>query len=213
MKIRVSNHRDIIGQKFNHLKVLAEIRMKKWKLHVKCICDCGKETVASKQDVISGHTKSCGCYHRENIKKGLSLKHGMTGTRTYNSYNSMRQRCSNPNFKDYHLYGGKGIKVCKRWLDDFENFLSDMGERPEGKTLDRKSSDGNYEPENCRWATAIEQANNTSRNNIIEFYGTRKTLAEWSRVVNVPATTLRVRLSRYGWSTQRTLTTPVRRAT
>lgn len=212
MKKRAVNYRDVVGQKFNHLRVLMEIRKEKWKIHVKCVCDCGKETVVLKQYVTSGHTKSCGCYHQEKMKKGLRLKHGMTGTYIYNSYNSMLQRCNNPNFKEYYLYGGKGVKVCGRWLEGFENFFADMGGRPEGKTLDRRNSNGNYEPSNCRWATPTEQANNTSRNHVIKFYGLKKTLTQWSRMINIPQPTLRRRLNNYRWSIQRALTTPVRRA-
>ncbi len=142
----------------------------------------------------------------ENQKKGgdASRTHGMHGTRTYRSWASMIQRCTNKNNQRWASYGGAGIKVCERW-NSFENFLADMGERPEGKTLDRyPDRHGNYEPENCRWATATEQQNNMRSNHIIVHDGRSATITEWANLLDIGVTTLITRLSR-GWPLERVL--------
>ena len=119
------------------------------------ICDCGNIKVIRMDNVKNGGTKSCGC-SKKNNKNGLM--HGMFGTPIYYSWTSMKQRCLNSNHQAYKHYGGRGIKICKRWINSFENFFADMGERPKGKTLDRfPNNDGNYEPKNCRWATPKQQ--------------------------------------------------------
>lgn len=126
-------------------------------------CDCGSETVVATGDLRSGHTRSCGCLRNDTRReqgKMLNRKHGHYQSPTYSSWGHMKQRCLNRKNKKFHLYGGRGITVCDRW-QSFENFLADMGERPADKTLDRyPDRNGNYEPANCRWATAKEQSEN-----------------------------------------------------
>lgn len=133
-----------------------------------CLCECGASAKVRAYDLAAGRQKSCGCYKRSysaHLSERLRLRHGYgrhTGgkrTPTYNSWNSMKQRCGNPKNSDYQIYGGRGIRVCLEW-ESFEAFLSDMGERPEGKTLDRIDPDGNYCPGNCRWSTPLEQRHN-----------------------------------------------------
>lgn len=127
-----------------------------------CMCDCGVVDLVFTQSINNGRSKSCGCKQYNN-----HITHGYNGTRTYKSYHSMKERCLNPNHHAYNNYGGRGIKICDRWLLSFENFLEDMGERPIERTLDRVNNDGDYMKDNCRWATNIEQANNRRKRAIV----------------------------------------------
>lgn len=156
---------DITGQRFSRLIVLGIAgRVKNGRVVWSCRCDCGNEITAYGYNLSSGNTNSCGCYHRE-IDRAFHLTHGEAdkrngkATNEYMSWAAMIQRCTNPNNHAYRRYGGRGIKICKRWRK-FENFIADMGRRPTGKSLDRKDNDGNYSPANCEWATPKQQANN-----------------------------------------------------
>lgn len=120
--------------------------------------------------------------------------HGMTKTRTYKKWAGMKTRCYNEKEESYKYYGAKGIRVCDSWLNSFDNFLKDMGTCPEGYTLDRIDSDNNYSPDNCRWATLKQQANNKTNNRWIEYNGMKKTLSQWSQFRGIGHATILYRL-------------------
>lgn len=133
--------------------------------------------------------------------------HGRTYTKEYQSWCSAKGRCLNPRNSAYRYYGGRGIKMCDRWRYSFENFFEDMGPCPVGMSIDRfPDSDGNYEPGNCRWATAMEQASNQSRIRTITSDGITDTMAGWARRLGVNYFTLHYRITRLGWSAERALT-------
>lgn len=150
---------DITGQYFGFLLVISKLGKTKSGNYIWLVrCRCGKEFEARQGNLHSGNTKSCGvCTH---IKHGHSINH--TRSPEYHTWHGMIQRCTNPHSRKYYLYGGRGIRVCQRWRN-FENFLKDMGSRPDGLTLDRVDGNGDYEPNNCRWATAKQQARNIRR--------------------------------------------------
>lgn len=164
----------------------------------RCLCDCGKFIDVLAVSLKSGNTASCGCYKLESI-----TKHSLCDSATYKSWSGMKSRCLNPKTPLYYRYGGRGIKVCDRWLD-FNNFLADMGERPHGASLDRINNNGDYEPSNCRWATRKEQANNTSSNNRITFNGVTKNLHEWASALRISTASLHKRLK--NWPLEQALT-------
>jgi hypothetical protein len=168
----------------------------------RCICDCGNGVTVTGHALAKGHTKSCGC-----LNKVKPIKHGKARSRIYRSWVTMIQRCTNPNNPVYERYGRRGITVCERWRS-FENFYADMGDAPEGKTLDRIDNEGPYSPENCRWATPTEQQNNTRRNTLLTFQGRTMTLAEWGRATGFGKHVMLNRLTR-GWTVEAILTTPV----
>ena len=128
--------------------------------------------------------------------------------REYNVWSAIKARCLNPKDRAYPRYGGRGIRICDRWLT-FQNFLEDMGPRPPGTSIERLNNDGHYEPGNCKWATPLEQGNNKRNNRLIEFEGRRMTIAQWGREHGLPRYVIRARISQHGWSIQRALTTPL----
>lgn len=130
--------------------------------------------------------------------------HHMYGTREYIAWRNMKGRCLNPNDNRYHRYGGRGIRVCDRWLS-FENFYADMGPS-NGLTLERINVDGNYEPENCCWIPMREQGVNTSKTRFLNFAGKTQSVAQWARELGVKPQTISMRLNQYGWSVEKTLT-------
>lgn len=162
---------DLTGIKYARLLVLSRA-VKSSGHHVKwrCRCDCGKIKIVAGSDLTTGNTKSCGCLRRE-VTANKSITHGhrigRNTTPEYQSWVHAKERCNNNKHKRYKDYGGRGISMCKKWADDFESFLTDMGPRPKGTSLDRINNDGDYEPTNCRWATRKVQNNNKRRRKTI----------------------------------------------
>lgn len=140
---------------------------------------------------------------------GFADTHGMSRSAEYRVWGSIITRCEDPRADSYPSYGGRGIRMCSRWRVSFEAFLSDMGPRPEGTSIDRVNNDGDYEPSNCRWATRTEQARNQSTNRLLEFRGETICLAELAIRVGIKRVTIDRRLA-LGWSVERAATEPVR---
>lgn len=165
-------------------------------------CDCGSKKLFYVHNVKNGATKSCGCFKKEGIG---DRTHGMTKTRTYKSWQSMKVRCLKKDDKNYKNYGSRGITICEEWMK-FENFYRDMGERPQGKTLDRIENNGNYCKENCRWATRKEQQNNRRNTVFLTFNNKTQTMSQWSEELKIDRHILWTRINKLNWSVKKALT-------
>jgi hypothetical protein len=167
-----------------------------------------------------GRSREVGLYyaHRRRFSEAVcrgcrdrnKVGHGQTGTRAYHAWENMRSRCLNPNFPQFHHYGGRGITICDRW-SSFENFLTDMGEPAAGMSLDRIENDAGYGPDNCRWATQAAQMRNTRANRLITAYGVTKKLVEWAEDLGTESYNILKRIGR-GWSVEDAVTVPVGRS-
>lgn len=195
----------MLNKKYNFLTILKEVEPKQnSKGHkikqVECLCECGSIKVINLNDLKSGKTKSCGC------KRALSnTSHGMRNSPEYSSWRNMIKRCYNSNHTAYKNYGGRGIEVCESWRSSFTAFYTDMGNKPEGTTLDRIDVNGHYNKENCRWSTVKEQNINKRNVKSINYCGMSKTIKEWYEYFemdkkDIKYTTFHSRIIRLGWT-------------
>jgi hypothetical protein len=200
---------DLTNQTFGKLIVIERASNGNSRPHWLCQCECGNNIIVKGDSLRSGNTKSCGCLNKENLLQ-RNTTHGMCKrgevSNTYRSWQSMRERCYYQAHKNFDTYGGRGITVCDEWKNSFEAFYKDMGECPKGYSLDRIDSNGNYELNNCRWATRKEQADNRRNSLKLTYLGRTDTLKNFSEEYNIPYTTVIDRLKR-GWSIEKTLTT------
>ncbi len=199
--------KDLTGKVFGKLTAVQRIGKRRYESLWLCKCECGNTSQVGIGALNSGNTKSCGCSHKESQLRNCR-KHGHSSqtkiSPTYISWSEMKSRCNNPKHTGYERYGGRGITIFQSWMQ-FQNFLNDMGERPSGMTLERKDVNGNYDPDNCKWATKLEQANNTTTNKFITIKGRTKTIAEFSRESGIKAATLYYRVKQ-GWHEDKLLT-------
>lgn len=204
----------LVGKTFDRLtvKAVSNKRSNSGCVLYECVCFCGKTAFVDSPNLKKRRVKSCGCLVKDVVgaltKKRMTT-HGATSNKiqsgSYISWLAMRRRCLDPKFKDYPRYGGAGIEIYQPWINSFEKFLEDMGTRPEGYTLDRINTKGNYSPDNCRWSSPTQQMNNTTKNRILEFEGESHTLSEWSRIKKIPRARLSARINTLGWSVEKAL--------
>lgn len=213
-KPRGHRFKDIEGQRFGRLVAVRFLRLQRRANGFRtafwlCRCQCGNTTEVDGNKLRNGHTQSCGCLQKERTSAHRKT-HGMSHTATYQVWCGMIKRCENPRSKGFSNYGGRGIKVCERWRNSFEAFLKDMGPRPSSRhSIDRINSDGDYEPGNCRWATAKQQARNLRTNRLLTCRGQSKTLAEWAEERRIHSSTITRRIDFCGWSEEEAILTPV----
>lgn len=192
---------DLVGQRFGRWVVTGYVGRPYDRRHIwSCACDCGSLGEVEDSSLKFGKSRSCGCARREaSASIGVrSSTHGMSKTAPeYYVWASIKQRCLNPNVRNWHDYGGRGIRICDRWRDSFEAFYEDMGPRPSDRhSIDRIDNDGNYEAGNCRWADISTQSRNRRSNIMVKVNGEHLTLAEAARISAVKYSTVRARLAR-----------------
>lgn len=175
---------DLTSKTFGRLSVIERSPSKSGRTMWDCICSCGNSKTVRSEHLTNGRTESCGC-----IKKEQMVKHGMSRTPTYKSWQAMKDRCLNPLNAQYKDYGGRGITICDQWVAGFEVFIRDMGAMPNGYTIDRIDNNLGYNPKNCKWSSRQEQSDNRRPNILIEIDGETRTLKDWSRRLNTPYST------------------------
>lgn len=193
--------KNIVGVRFGRLVVVSfagfrehahSTRRSLWN----CVCDCGNTHITTAKMLRGGSPISCGCLQREAVSKAART-HGMSRTKIYKIWTSMKLRCGDKNSNGWDLYGGRGITVCDRWASSFELFLSDMGMPSAGQSIDRIDNNGPYSPENCKWATKSEQGDNTRRTRLFSMNGKTQSLRRWCEELDVNYSTASARINKY----------------
>lgn len=204
--------KNFTGHRFGRLTAMSESgRHKNGRVLWECLCDCGNTVNIASNNLHGGNSKSCGCLKKESSTergKKLLTTHGLSKTPEYGAWKNIIQRCNNPNDQSYSNYGERGIKICDRWLNSFENFYTDLGPRPtDAHSVDRINNNGHYEPGNCKWSTMDEQSNNKRNNHIVTYRDKEYTLANLAKEHNLKDSIVRDRL-RLGWTIENTIETP-----
>lgn len=186
---------DLTGQRFGRLVVLSRAQNKGAATAWNCLCECGNHTIVRSDHLRSEHTESCGCYLDE-----VRVTHGHTRggkwSREYQAWLNARTRCYNPKFIQFGDWGGRGIKMCEKWKDDFSAFYRDMGPCPEGRGLNRIDNDGDYRPGNCEWASNKDQNRNRRNSRYLECSGERKILTDWAAELGISPSNLSQKLKK-----------------
>ena len=205
----MSKRINLVGQRFGRLLVKRFVgsnkhRQSKWE----CVCDCGNTSIVSTTCLRRSKcpTKSCGC-----IRPGITVDENGKATRLYRIWCGMKQRCFGKNSKDYERYGGRGITICKEWLNyaNFHSWAISKG-YADNLTIERSNNNGSYEPANCKWVLPKFQARNRRNNHLLSLEGETLTIAEWAEIMDVDRGVIEQRLMR-GWSVKKTLTTPIQK--
>lgn len=202
------NTKNLLGFRFGYLEVIRYDGINRHGCAMwVCRCDCDKEVTRRGSSLTNKdrpNDKHCGC------RNDIWVTHGMSKTRPYKCWRSMKERCLNPKHKSYDRYGGRGITVCERWVDSFDNFWADMkASYKRGMSIERINNNEPYSPENCKWATPLDQANNRSSNFLITVPEGTMTIAQAARIYNLHRMTLHHRIT-HGWSVEAALNTPVK---
>ncbi len=204
--------RDLTNQRFGRLLVLkfagnGKNGVPMWE----CLCDCGNKKNVSTGHLTHGDTQSCGCFHKEKLSLA-SATHGESKSRLYKIWAGIKSRCYDKQSRSYRKYGQRGITVCQEWCDSYESFKAwaMANGYTDELTLDRKDNDGNYCPENCRWATQKEQQNNRRNNRLLTYNGETLTASQWNERLGFTRGTVSQRLNKLGWSVEKALTTPIK---
>lgn len=209
----MKNNIDLVGKTFGRLTVIKKLRPNKRRnIQWLCQCSCGNKHIVITSYLINGKIKSCGCLQKEKLAKRVT-KHHLRNTRLYGVWANIKQRCYNPKNSHYKSYGGRGIKMCDEWKNDFLSFYkwsiaNGYNENADYMkcTIDRIDNNGNYESNNCRWISMKKQSLNTSRNHYLELNGVRHTVYEWSKITGIKLSTILNRINKYHWSSERALT-------
>lgn len=203
------NVNDLTGKVYGQLTVISQNTDSGKENFWLCLCSCGKTKSFLGGKLTRKSIRSCGCSCIRKVSGTHNETRGGLHTKEYCAWARTKAKCNVPTHHAYKWYGARGIKICDRWMNSYENFLADIGRAPSPKhSLGRIDNDGDYEPSNCRWETTQQQANNTRRNRYIEYNGQRKTITQWGRELGIDIEKLRWRIVTYNWPVEKAFTTP-----